>query len=92
MYSAPSPSRPYDSGMTVVDRPTISGRFLGRFHALSLPNKLRMPVSTVASHETNGARRSAQISLLSGCGAPDHLDTTIRVVIMPSMASAIIAG
>jgi hypothetical protein len=28
-----SPSRPYDSGMTVVDRPTISGQFLGRFRA-----------------------------------------------------------
>jgi hypothetical protein len=26
-----SPSRPYDSGMTAVDRPTISGQFLGRF-------------------------------------------------------------
>jgi hypothetical protein len=29
--------KPYDSGMTVVDRPTISGQFLGRFPAISLP-------------------------------------------------------
>jgi hypothetical protein len=29
--------------MTVVDRPTISGQFLGRFHAHGLPNKLKMP-------------------------------------------------
>jgi AcrR family transcriptional regulator len=28
-----SPSRPYNSGVTVVDRPTISGQFLGRFHS-----------------------------------------------------------
>ena len=55
-----SPSRPYDSGMTVVDRPTISGQFLGRFHAHSLPNNLRMPVSTVTSHEPKRARRSAR--------------------------------
>jgi hypothetical protein len=36
-----SPSRPYDSGMTVVDRPTISGQYLGRFRAHSLLNKLK---------------------------------------------------
>ena len=30
-------------GMTVVDRPTISGQFLGRFHAHGLLNKRRMP-------------------------------------------------
>jgi hypothetical protein len=55
-----SPSRPYESGMTVVDRPTISGQFLGRFHAHGLPNKLKMTVSTVASHEPSGVRRSAR--------------------------------
>ena len=44
----------------MVDRPTISGQFLGRFHAHSLPNKLRMPVSTVTSHEPKRARRSAR--------------------------------
>jgi hypothetical protein len=42
---------PLHSGMTVVDRPTISGQFLGRFRAHSLPNKRRMPVSTVTSRE-----------------------------------------
>jgi hypothetical protein len=38
-----SPSRPTIRGMTVVDRPTISGQFLGRFHAHGLLNKLKMP-------------------------------------------------
>jgi hypothetical protein len=37
------PSRPYDSGMAVLDRPTISGQFLGQFHAHGLPNKWKMP-------------------------------------------------
>jgi hypothetical protein len=32
---------PTFGGMTVVDRPTISGQFLARFHAHSLPNKLK---------------------------------------------------
>jgi hypothetical protein len=30
-------------GITVVDRPTISVEFLGRFHAHGLPNKWKMP-------------------------------------------------
>jgi hypothetical protein len=38
-----SPSLPTIRGMTVVDRPTISGQFLGRFHAHGLPNKWKMP-------------------------------------------------
>ena len=50
-WSAELVISPYDSGMTVVDRPTISGQFSGRFHAYSFPNKLKLPVSTVASHE-----------------------------------------
>jgi hypothetical protein len=44
----------------VVDRPTITGRLLGWFHAHGLPNTLRMPASTVTSHEPNGARRPAR--------------------------------
>ena len=61
-----SPSRPYDSGMTVVDRPTSSGPFLGRFHAHSLSNKLRMPVSTVTSHEPKRAPRFLEITFADG--------------------------
>ena len=33
-----SPSRPTIRGMTVVDRPTISEQFFGRFHAHGFPN------------------------------------------------------
>jgi len=45
-----SPSRPTIWGMTVVDRPTISEQFFGRFHAHSFP---KQAVATVleAIHE-----------------------------------------
>jgi hypothetical protein len=48
--------------MTVVDRPTISGQFLGGFHAHSLPNKLRMLVSTVTLRTSQSAPSSARIT------------------------------
>jgi len=37
------PSRPTIWGMTVVDRPTISEQFSGRFHAHGLADRWRMP-------------------------------------------------
>ena len=38
-----SPSRPTIWGMTVVDRPTISEQFFGRFHAHGFPNRWKTP-------------------------------------------------
>jgi len=38
-----SPSRPTIRGMTVVDRPTISEQFFGRFHAHGFPNRWKTP-------------------------------------------------
>jgi hypothetical protein len=38
-----SPSRPTIGGMTVVDRPTISEQFFGRFHAHGFPGRWEMP-------------------------------------------------
>src|SRR5271169_2309516 len=42
-------------GMTVIDRPTISVQFLGRFHAHGLPNNGKCQASTNTSAPGTGA-------------------------------------
>jgi hypothetical protein len=66
-----SPSRPTIWGMTVVDRPTTSEQFFGRFHAHGFPDRWECQASTYTSAPSPGApldRRGRWVFLIIVAG------------------------